>query len=210
MADSQALLDNYAGAFDGRLLPGKRPALLLIDMVDAYLLPDSPLYCEAGPAAVASAARLARQARASGIPVILTNVEYEPGGANGGVFYRKVPSLKLFDRGSPLGAFPSELQPVDGDLVVTKQYPSAFFDTGLAEQLKALEIDTILLGGFSTSGCVRASALDAMQYGFIPLVVRSACADRHAAPHESNLFDLQAKYAEIIDEQVGLGLLGAQ
>jgi maleamate amidohydrolase len=92
--------------------------------------------------------------------------------------------------------------------VFTKQYPSAFFGTGLDEVLHATSIDTLLITGYSTSGCVRASALDAMQYGFVPLVVREACADRHSAPHEANLFDLQAKYAEVISEAEALAVIG--
>jgi maleamate amidohydrolase len=82
--------------------------------------------------------------------------------------------------------------------VITKQYASAFFGTSLASTLTALHVDTLLIAGVSTSGCVRASALDACQHGFVPLVVRDAVGDRHPAPHEANLFDLQAKYAEVI------------
>jgi nicotinamidase-related amidase len=82
--------------------------------------------------------------------------------------------------------------------VVTKQYASAFFGTSLASTLTALGVDTLLIAGVSTSGCVRASAVDACQHGFIPLVVREAVGDRHSAPHEANLFDLQAKYAEVV------------
>ncbi len=80
----------------------------------------------------------------------------------------------------------------------SKQYASAFFGTGLAEALRALAVDTVLIAGVSTSGCVRATAVDACQHGFVPLVVREAVGDRHPAPHEANLFDLQAKYAEVV------------
>ena len=82
--------------------------------------------------------------------------------------------------------------------VITKQYASAFFGTTLASTLTSLGVDTLLIAGVSTSGCVRASAVDSCQHGFIPLVVRDAVADRHPAPHEANLFDLQAKYAEVV------------
>jgi nicotinamidase-related amidase len=139
-------------------------------------------------------------ARKAGIPIIFTNVVYEPGGANGGLFYRKLPVLNVFDAGSPLGAFPPSLQPAEGELVISKQYASAFFGTTLASTLTANRIDSVLITGLSTSGCVRASALDALQHGFAPFVVREACGDRHPAPHEANLFDLQAKYAEVISE----------
>ncbi len=201
--------DNYAGVYEGRLQPGSHPALLIVDVVTAYLDEGSPLYMATAAAARDSNARLAAAARAAGVPVVFTNVRYREDGSDGGVFYRKAPVLKAFITGSPLGAFPEELTPQAGDRVFTKQYPSAFFGTGLADVLHAEEIDTLLITGYSTSGCVRASALDAMQYGFVPLVVREACADRHPGPHEANLFDLQAKYAEVISEAEALAVIGA-
>ncbi len=129
-----------------------------------------------------------------------TNVVYEPGGADGGVFFRKLPALASFERGRhpELAAFAEGLEPRPGEPVFSKQYASAFFGTGLAEALRALAVDTVLIAGVSTSGCVRATAVDACQHGFVPLVVREAVGDRHPAPHEANLFDLQAKYAEVI------------
>lgn len=201
--------DNYAGVYEGRLQPGSRPALLIVDVVAAYLIESSALYMETAAAAKEANQRLAQAARAAGVPVVFTNVQYKPDGSDGGVFYRKAPVLKAFVEGSPLGAFPDDLTPQPGDLVFTKQYPSAFFGTGLAEALQAEGIDTLLITGYSTSGCVRASALDAMQFGFVPLVVREACADRHPAPHETNLFDLQAKYAEVISEAEALAVIAA-
>ncbi len=197
--DEADLPANYAGAFDGHLPFGQHPALLIVDFVMAYLDPASPLYAGVEDA-LASNQRLLAAARAAGIPVIFTNVEYEPGGADGGIFYRKVPALRLFDRGSPYGAFPVTLRPHDGEPVITKQYASAFFGTDLAAKLKDMGVDTLLITGLSTSGCVRATALDACQHGFLPFVVREACGDRHQAPHEASLFDLQAKYAEVISE----------
>jgi maleamate amidohydrolase len=199
--------DNYAGVFEGRLQPGTRPALLIVDVVAAYLTEGSPLFMASAAAARDSNARLATAARAARVPVVFTNVSYKPDGSDGGVFYRKAPVLKAFVEGSPLGAFPPGLTPEPGDKVFTKQYPSAFFGTGLAEALHAEGVDTVIVTGYSTSGCVRASALDAMQYGFVPLVVREACADRHDGPHEANLFDLQAKYAEVISEAEALGVI---
>lgn len=206
MADD-GLAENYAQAYSGRLQPGTAPALLLVDMVAAYLEPQSPLYCKTAAAAADVAGELLAAARAGGRPIIFTNVEYEPGGANGGLFYRKAPVLSVFDRGSALGAFPRGLAPLQGEPVLTKQYPSAFFETGLAELLRDASVDTLVIGGYSTSGCVRASALDALQYGFAPFVVRDACADRHEAPHEANLFDLQAKYAEVVESVWAIDLL---
>jgi maleamate amidohydrolase len=181
------------------LTPGQRPALLVVDFVQAYLEPGSPLYAGVEDAR-AAAARLLGRAREAGIPVMHTNVSYQPGGADGGVFFRKLPALASFERGRnpELAAFAAGLEPLPGEPVFTKQYASAFFGTRLAEALHGLGIDTLLIAGLSTSGCVRASAVDACQHGFVPLVVREAVGDRHPAPHEASLFDLQAKYAEVI------------
>ena len=196
---SEELTENYRGAFDGSLGFGKAPALILVDFVEAYFDKDSPLY--AGVAgALSSALRIRDVARAAGIPVIYTNVVYQEGGADGGVFYRKVPALEVFVSGNPLGGWPEGLEPADGELVFSKQYPSAFFDTSLAETLEEKGIDTLIITGVTTSGCVRATCVDAMSYGFIPIVVADACGDRHVAPHEANLFDMNAKYADVVDE----------
>ena len=206
--DASDLAARYSGAFDGRLTFGKRPALIVIDMVKAYFDRASPLYAGVEQA-LESTHRLLAAARAAGILVIFTNVVFQAGGKDGGLFYKKLPALKCFDAGSPLGAFAEGLVPAASELVITKQYASAFFGTSLASTLAASRVDTLLITGVTTSGCVRATALDAMQYGFAPFVVRDACGDRHAAPHEANLFDLQAKYAEVISEDQAAQFLAA-
>jgi len=199
MASLDEVTENYVGAFDGTLSFGKAPALLIIDVVMAYLDPASPLYasCEES---FASNMRVLDAARSAAIPIVFTNVMFQAGGLDGGLFYRKVPALKVFYPESPLGAFHPDLSPQAGEIIVTKQYASAFFGTSLTSTLTSLGVDTVLITGFSTSGCVRASALDCLQSGFAPFVIREACADRHPAPHEANLFDLQAKYAEVVSE----------
>lgn len=206
MPDNDLDADYASAGFGGRLVFGSRPALLIVDVVMAYLDPDAALYAGV-EAALASNERLAAAARAAGVPVIFTNIAYKPGGIDGGLFYRKVPALKAFEQGSPLGAFPPSLTPHAEDLIVSKHYPSAFFGTSLASTLKAAGIDTLLITGFSTSGCVRASALDALCHGFAPFVVRDACGDRDARPHEQNLFDMAAKMAEVVSEAEAITLL---
>lgn len=199
---------DYASAgFGGKLVPGKKGALIVIDVVMAYLDPKSPLYAGV-EAALDSNVRLVEAARKAGVPVIYTIVEYEPGGQSGGLFFKKVPALKAFVKGNPQGAFPPSLQPAENELVVTKQYPSAFFATHLASTLYAAGVDTVFLTGFSTSGCVRASALDALCLGFVPFVIREACGDRDVRPHEQNLFDMQAKMAEVVSEAEAIELFG--
>jgi maleamate amidohydrolase len=196
---SDELTENYRGAFDGSLGFGKAPALILVDFVEAYFNKDSPLYAGVDDA-LSSALRIRDAARAASIPIIYTNVVYQEGGADGGVFYRKVPALEVFVAGNPLGAWPAGLEPADDELVISKQYPSAFFGTSLAETLTAGGIDTLIITGGTTSGCIRATCVDAMSHGFAPIVVADACGDRHAAPHEANLFDMNAKYADVVDE----------
>lgn len=211
MTSKATLQENYArGGFSVRLQPGLNPALLVIDFVQAYLVQGSPLYAGVDDARAATV-RLLEVARKHRVPVFHTCVEFEPGGRNGGVFFRKVPALRCFERGvSPeLAAFAPGLAPIAGESVIVKQYASAFFGTSLASQLTAMQIDTLLIAGVSTSGCIRASAVDACQHGFIPLVVREAVGDRAPEPHEANLFDLQAKYAEVVSLDAALGYLTA-
>ena len=193
------LTENYRGAFDGSLGFGKAPALILVDFVDAYFDKESPFYAGVDDA-LSSALRIRDVARAAGIPVIYTNVVYQEGGVDGGVFYRKSPSLEVFVSGNPLGGWPEHLEPADDELVISKQYPSAFFGTSLAATLTDSGIDTLIITGVTTSGCVRATCVDAMSYGFTPIVVADACGDRHEAPHKANLFDMNAKYADVVDE----------
>lgn len=205
--DAGNLGDDYGKAgFGNRLGFGKSPALVIVDVVMAYLEPDSPLYAGVEDELAANE-RLLAAARNAHIPVVFTNVEYTPGGIDGGYFYRKIDALKVFDRGSPLGAFPPSLEPLDHETVITKQYASAFFGTSLAATLHAAGCDTVIVTGYSTSGCVRATALDALQSGFVPVVVPEACGDRDTRVQEANLFDLGAKYADIVPEREVLDYL---
>jgi maleamate amidohydrolase len=198
--NAESLQQNYArGGFGKRLGFGQRPALLVIDFVRAYLVKESPLYAGV-EAAQAGAVTLLAAARTAGIPIVHTNVVYQPGGRDGGVFFRKVPALGCFEAGAhpDLAAFAAGLEPLPGETVISKQYASAFFGTSLASTLTALGVDTVLIAGLSTSGCVRASAVDCCQHGFIPVVVAEAVGDRAAGPHESNLFDIHAKYGDVV------------
>jgi nicotinamidase-related amidase len=185
--------------FDGVLQPGVRPALLIVDFVQAYLLEHSPLYARVESARLACMELLA-SARAAKVTVIHTNVRYQAGGRDGGVFFHKLPALRCWEEGADprFAEFAPGLEPGPGEIVVTKKYASAFFGTSLASTLTAARIDTVLIAGVTTSGCIRATALDTCQHGFVPLVVREAVGDRAAGPHEANLFDLQAKYAEVV------------
>lgn len=196
---SEDLTENYSRAYSNKVGFGERPALVLIDFAQAYFDRDCDLYAGVEDA-LASALRVREAAHAAGIPVILTEVRYQPGGIDGGRFFEKAKPLKAFVSGQKTGEFAEGLVPRSDEIVVTKQYPSAFFGTSLASTLTAGRIDSVILTGLTTSGCVRASCVDSMSYGFRTSVVREACGDRHPAPHEANLFDMNAKYADVVSE----------
>lgn len=193
------LLENYRRAYDTKVGFGQRPALILIDFCQGYFDPDCDLYADVDDV-LASALRVRDAARLAKIPVILTGVSYHPSTIDGGRFFEKAAPLRYFVQGNPMGAFAKGLDPQDDELIITKQYPSAFFGTSLASTLTAMGVDSVLLTGLTTSGCVRASCIDAMSHGFRTAVVADACGDRHEAPHEANLFDMNAKYADVVSE----------
>jgi maleamate amidohydrolase len=205
-ATGEDLSSNYKRAFGKRIGFGKRPALIMIDFVQAYFDPRCALYAGV-EGALASALRLQAAARAADVPVIYTNVVYDSRGANGGRFFQKSMVLHHFVEGSPMGRWPDGLAVRDGELVISKQYPSAFFGTSLASTLASLGVDTLIHTGLSTSGCVRATCVDCCSHGFIPIVVREAVGDRHPAPHEANLFDMDAKYGDVVGEGEALSFL---
>jgi maleamate amidohydrolase len=200
----------HGPAFSGRVGWGARPAVLVVDMVRAYFDDGGPLRLGTG-AAVAACASLVDAARAGRHPVVWTVVRYGPGARDAGWFVHKVPALAHFAQGAPggWGDIVAPLAPAPDETVVVKQYASAFFATSLASTLLAGGVDTVVVCGVSTSGCVRATATDALQHGFRPLVVREACADRGPAIHDANLADLDAKYADVVDLDEAVGVLAS-
>ena len=184
--------------FTGRLGWGSSPALLVVDLVRAYTEPDGPFALPDPGPAVAATASLVDAARAGGRPVVWTVVRYTPGLADGGLFVRKVPALSAFAVDAEGGWGELTLKPEPGEVIVPKQYASVFFGTSLASTLHTAGVDTLVVTGVSTSGCVRASATDALAHGFRPMVVGDACADRTREYHEQNLRDLDAKYADVV------------
>ena len=189
--------ENYAGVYDNVLGYGKKPALILIDFVEAYFQPENELYADPR-AALEQALKLREIAHDKNVPVIITNVVYNESGLTGGVFFKKAKPLRNFLPDAKYNGWPSGLEPNEKDIVLSKQYPSAFFGTSLSSTLTALGIDTVILTGLTTSGCVRATCVDACSYGFRPIIVGAACGDRHADPHNANLFDMNAKYGDVV------------
>lgn len=200
-------LDNARGGFIGSHPFGRRPALVVIDFQRAFTDPDvSPLASDCAPA-IAQANRLIQAMRGRG-PVVFTVVGYDGNHGDGGCFHRKCPPLKDLVRGSAGCALDERLDyDAATDVLLHKTQASAFFGTPLAAMLAHASCDAVLIAGCTTSGCVRASAVDAMQHGFPPFVAQDAVTDRSAAQHLSNLIDLKSKYAEVLPTDALLPLL---
>ena len=192
---------NYKGVFDGRLGFGEKPAIVVIDFILAYTTPGSPFFGEGVVSAVRESVDLLGAARGAGLPIIYTKVLYHPSGSDGGLFVKKVPALLKLIAGEPLAEIDPSIAPAPEDLVIVKNYPSCFFGTTLASTLVTQGIDTLVLIGCSTSGCVRATAVDGIQYGYRVIVPRECVGDRHEAPHDANLFDIQAKYGDVLPKR---------
>ena len=200
MTDYDHLTTNYRQhGLAGRVGFGQSPALLIIDFIKAYTTPGSPLYAAPGvPDAVRASQPLLAAARAAAIPIIYTTVVYASDGRDGGIFVQKVPALRQLTHDSPLVAIVDELRPQHNELVIEKKYASAFFGTHLAATLTAMRVDTLIMVGCSTSGCIRASAVDGMQHGFRVIVPRECVGDRAPEPHFANLFDIDSKYGDVV------------
>ena len=175
---------------------GQHPALLVIDTTVGFTSPESPLGTQGAPA-VANIARLIQAFRARGWPVVFTvNAYVSPDEA--AVFRRKLPVLNELVDGGRWAAIDPALTVMPGDLVLRKTVPSAFFDSPLRARLREWGIDSTVLCGFSTSGCVRASAVDALQSDFMVTVVEDACGDRDTEAHRYNLRDLKLKTGDVL------------
>lgn len=205
---NDTLSDNYRGVWGQRLGFGRRPALLAIDFMQAYTTEGAPLFAPGVVSAVEESRELLACARRTGIPVIHTHIRYHAGHfADGGLWVKKAPVMKDMVAGNPLAAFCPPVAPLADEVVLSKQYASAFFGTTLAPLLVAQGIDTLLMIGCSTSGCIRASAVDAVQHGFRAMVVRECVGDRHPGPHEANLFDIDSKYGDVVHKREALDYL---
>ena len=193
--------ENYEGVWDNRIGFGARPALISVDLLKGYTTEGSPLYAPGVVTAVQESVELLAKAREKAIPVLHTNVHYNPHNfENGGVWIRKAPVLKCLVEGNPYAETCEEVKPLATETMVTKQYASAFFGTSLAATLTAHGVDTVIIIGCTTSGCIRATAVDALQHGFRTIVVRECVGDRHDEPHEANLFDINAKYGDVVSK----------
>jgi maleamate amidohydrolase len=179
---------------------GRRPALLVVDFIEGFTNPASPF---GGPwdDAVEHTTELLLIAHRQKVPAVFTTVEFDTDDLEQNLLIRKAPSVAALRRGSAWTSVDHRLPRHLTDVVISKKHGSAFFGTDLAARLAAMQIDTLLIAGCVTSGCIRASAVDAAQYGFRPLVVREAVGDRSPLANEANLLDIEARYGDVVTMQ---------
>lgn len=181
---------------------GEKPALVTVDFTNGFNDPAHFGGGNIGPA-IEHTVQLLAHARKLGWPVAHTRVVYADDGSDAGVFTWKVPALAGLTENSPLGQIVPELDPQPGELIVRKRQASAFFGTEFLPWLVCRRVDTLFVTGCTTSGCVRATVIDALSNNFRPIVVSDCVGDRALGPHEANLFDMEQKYADLMTcEQV--------
>jgi maleamate amidohydrolase len=202
-----AVRDTYRRAgFSGGFEFGERPALVVVDFSRGFTDPDCMLGAEA-TGEVERTRRLLDVARGSGVLVVFTTIAYDEAALHATAWLRKVPSLRMLTLGSPLVEIDPRLARRAGEEVVVKTGASAFFGTALRSLLVAARIDSVVVMGATTSGCVRSTVVDAVQCGFPTFVVTDCCVDRAPGPHEANLFDMTAKYADALTAEEVAGHL---
>ncbi len=184
--------------FHGRAGFGRRPALVVVDVNRGFTDPGSPLVCDLDDV-VGAIVRLLEGFRAAGLPVAFTTVAYDDAGRQAAaVFIDKVPALLTLEAGSRWTEIDPRIAPRDDEPVLTKLWASAFHGTPLGSFLTANGCDSLVVTGASTSGCIRATAVDALQHGYRVIVPRDAVGDRNPSAHEANLYDIDTKYGDVV------------
>lgn len=184
---------------------GSKPALIVVDVVRGFTDPSCPLGSEADEVVDANV-RLMNAFHDANLPVVLTTVIYRDD-QQASVFRARIPALNLLTPESEWVLFDSRLPVAPGDLQLEKRHASSFHGTELDEWLRNQEVDSVVVTGLTTSGCVRATAVDGLQNNYRVVVPREACGDRDEQAHEANLYDLNAKYADVLSLEDTLALL---
>jgi N-formylmaleamate deformylase len=206
MSDEEAQRVYDTARLGQRVTLGSRPAVLVVDFSCGFTDPAGSLGSELS-AEVEATARLLRVAREHHVPVIFTTIAFEQSLADGGLWLQKMPGLADLQVGGPWVEIDPRLERRDDETLVVKKGASAFFGTNLSAILVSQGIDTIVLCGATTSGCIRATAVDLLQNGFPTLVPRECVGDRARVPHDANLFDIHAKYADVVGLEDAIGYI---
>ncbi len=185
---------------------GERPALVVIDLINAFTDPENSLGTDVSDV-LTQTERVLSAFRAYDLPRYFTTVAFEESYGDAGRFIEKVPALRELKLGTPEVEVDDQIEPVDDERIVLKKYASAFFGTDLETELTTHRVDTLVLTGVTTSGCVRATAIDSLQHGYRTIVPADAVGDRAEAPHRANLFDIDAKYGDVVETETVLDVL---
>jgi maleamate amidohydrolase len=191
--------------FGKRLGLGNRPCFLVVDYIKGFTDPSQPMGAESGRE-IEAVNRFLSVCRTADIPVIFTIIAYEDNSlADAGIWMSKMQGLRTLKAGTALVELDSRLHYQAGDTLLVKKYASAFFGTDLASRLNAAQVDSVIVAGCTTSGCVRSTVVDALQYGYRPIVLKDAVGDRFDDAHQQSLIDMDLKYADVIptDEVIG-------
>jgi nicotinamidase-related amidase len=192
--------DLYRGrGFMRRVGFGERPALINIDLANAWTRPGNPFTCDGMDVIIPGVQRLLAASRAKGIPVVYTTTAYavtEGPNTDMGIWHHKIP-VEVLQLGTEAVAIDERIAPEPGEHVIVKKFASAFHGTYLAGFLRAAGVDTVIVTGVTMAGCVRHTTEDAIGYGFRPIVVRECVGDRVAGVVEWNLFDIDAKFGDV-------------
>lgn len=192
--------------FGERVGFGDQPALLVVDLITAFTDPESDLGADVSDV-VAQTGRLLAAFREADLPRYFTTVAFEESYGDAGRFVEKVPALRELRLGSDRVAVDDRIAPVDDERVILKKYASAFFGTDLETELTTHRVDTLVVAGVTTSGCIRATAVDSLQHGYRTIVPADAVGDRAEGPHRANLFDIDAKYGDVVQTDAVLDYL---
>ena len=206
MSDQAAQKLYAAKGFGNTFEYGTNPAVVVIDFSCGFTDPECALGSDL-TAQVLATKRLLDVARAKGLLVVYTTIGFDESGRDGALWLKKVPLLGDLQLGGRWVEIDPRLEPRPEEPIVLKKGASGFFGTNLASILVGQQIDTVVLCGATTSGCVRATAIDLLQYGWPALVPRDCVGDRAQAPHEANLFDIQAKYADVVSVDEAIAYL---
>src|SRR3954451_11306652 len=185
---------------------GARPAILVVDFSRGFTDPESTMGSEL-TREVEATRRLLAPAREREIPIIFTTIGFEPNLKDGSLWLEKAPGLRELIVGGKWVQIDPRLERREEETVILKKGASAFFGTNLPSVLVSQGVDTVILCGATTSGCIRATAVDLLQYGYPTLVPRACVGDRAQGPHEANLVDIQAKYADVVSVEGALSYL---
>lgn len=184
--------------FGERVGLGKKPALVVIDLINAFTDPESNLGSDVSDV-LDQTERLLAAFRDYDLPRYFTTVAYEESYGDAGMFIEKIPAMRELKLGTDRVAVDDRVAPIDDERVILKKYASAFFGTDLETELTTHRVDTLVLAGVTTSGCIRATAIDSLQHGYRTVVPADAVGDRAEGPHKANLFDIDAKYGDVVE-----------